>query len=1239
MGRDTIRDSIKTLGKLVIAATLTNPLGKAAAEAVLERITALLSKEEKDPLKKIENNLIAELEAYTNEGLPDDLLTVSMGNAKSLFENCALSLSDLVDLNLDPQKAADKLMERGDRLLENQYKTKCRELIFRIYKAFLSGEEAEKIPGLHIAIDKAMLKNFDELRKLPNEIINTFTERSAQALISSHYMPIKKHFPPTALLRAEHCIVPFHPVRIDLCSKLESWFDLDIPIGVKLITGSGGSGKTRLCMELAKRLRINRDIKAGFLDSRADRASDDVLDRLIPGNGSILLVIDYAETRSGITEKILMRAADYEGDEKIRIILLSRSAGDWWEMLKRSGNGVGYLISSYYPDKIELSNQDVKPEQRTDVFLKAAEALAEKRNLEKSEIITPDLNAPHFGTMLFIHLAAFAATEGKTLHGRDELIDFIIQREKRQWSDLLVSTGLRVFDNLSISQAASLLTLAGGTTRNEAPDLLKRLKIFEDQQNIKLTRLFEIFHSLYPDGERAGAVVPDLVGERLVESVIIQEISDSGNKSELLQTAFSLKGKQLQNAFTLLTRLAKYKSERESWIRDNLKKDFKRLAEPAFQAAMETGDPLGRIMAQVMKETQDVEVAFDLVEKLPDKSVAFMELALEVTKVCYEEVKREKDHENDEKLYDQAHFANNISAHYLNLNKREEALRFAKEAVNIRKRLVKKLPDSYNFYLAISFKQLSNCFIHLGKIEEASNAITEALKIYYSLSDIEPSIILPEFINVLISLSNIYYVRGLRDLALKTIHDAVTLSREVLQIDSIQHSPLLAATLSILSQYYSSADKIEDSIKFARESVDIYRELSKGKNQIFLIDLARSLNNLSNCLFLGGYRREALESVLESTDIYKRLSTLRADVFEIELADSYNNLSNRYSDLGDRKKALESILNPVRIYRKYITLYPDVLLPRLAKSLNNLSAHYLASGLREDAIQSSLEAVNIYIKLDPSLRNGLQHDFAMSLQNLSTSYLALGLKSEALKSINEAVKIYKNLNKAHPDSFQIELAGALNSLSQCYHCLGQMEPALIELSNARVIYRRLATSLPNAFLSHFAVSSTNLCIYLYELGLFEDALTNGLEAVEIFKVLSIENPEVFLPDIAVSQQNVSNCYSAIGRQEDALNALNEAIIIRRDLNKMEPNVWLPDLASSLYNLSIVYLELMKMETAKTVLAEAIEIYDNLYKQYPETFRVEYTKSLIVLSGILTQLGKTNESQKVLEEIKRLEMES
>ncbi|MEO1303303.1 MAG: hypothetical protein AAFV36_09070, partial [Myxococcota bacterium] len=83
------------------------------------------------------------------------------------------------------------------------------------------------------------------------------SQRVRRILSSDGGYPVPQHLSnPGALLTARYEVVPFvDAVRIDELALLEAWWADDVATSVRLFTGSGGTGKTRLFIEWATRLR------------------------------------------------------------------------------------------------------------------------------------------------------------------------------------------------------------------------------------------------------------------------------------------------------------------------------------------------------------------------------------------------------------------------------------------------------------------------------------------------------------------------------------------------------------------------------------------------------------------------------------------------------------------------------------------------------------------------------------------------------------------------------------------------------------------------------------------------------------------------------------------------------------------------------------------------------------------------------------------------------------------------
>ena len=91
------------------------------------------------------------------------------------------------------------------------------------------------------------------------------SERELQALLGPGTEEPPRERGPLAVLNARHVFVDFfEPIHAEVLQDLRSWCDEEESVSVRLFHGAPGSGKTRLFIEAAQRLR-SQGWQAGFL--------------------------------------------------------------------------------------------------------------------------------------------------------------------------------------------------------------------------------------------------------------------------------------------------------------------------------------------------------------------------------------------------------------------------------------------------------------------------------------------------------------------------------------------------------------------------------------------------------------------------------------------------------------------------------------------------------------------------------------------------------------------------------------------------------------------------------------------------------------------------------------------------------------------------------------------------------------------------------------------------------------
>src|ERR1700683_880263 len=125
-------------------------------------------------------------------------------------------------------------------------------------------------------------------------------------------------------------------------AELETWLASPPPISVRCLVGSGGSGKTRLGIELCESAE-QKNWFAGFVSHK--ELTDFAARQNLSGWGwskNTLIVVDYAAARARVLREWLVALAQNSGSagNSLRLLLLERHADPtigWWHDLTTPG--------------------------------------------------------------------------------------------------------------------------------------------------------------------------------------------------------------------------------------------------------------------------------------------------------------------------------------------------------------------------------------------------------------------------------------------------------------------------------------------------------------------------------------------------------------------------------------------------------------------------------------------------------------------------------------------------------------------------------------------------------------------------------------------------------------------------------------------------------------------------------------------------------------------------------------
>ena len=480
-------------------------------------------------IKAKADDLIARLD----KRLADDLRTIGEAgeasfNADAVLATVGALVADRASVEhawsaggFNPECAARAVLDSGKELLRGLSEDEtlfCARALTSAFRAL--DRERGALEATEAAFRRSVIARLDELTSaIPNKAPNARDAIAAAVLA----IPTRPFVPaisaPGALLRADiDRPVPFHGRTSEL-DDLLGWAASGPPLRVRLITGAGGMGKTRLMFEACRQLRMS-GWTSGFLDPAAMLERGGLWDMLAAAGSRCLMVIDYAENRRDQTVDAIGAALRGlgSGGPVVRLVLLARAADDWWEELRGERGGVGEVIAGPACDRVALRALASRQEERAASYNLASRHFAAILGTEISGDPPADFADRIFERALLLHMAALSAVEGVSVQGDQGILGHALDRERRFWRERAEAAGLDPLYEKTLLQGMAVLTLAGGAgDRTAAIGLLRRLPSLRDASNVIVDAIAQLLHEVYSGELWIDPVLPDLLGEHLVQ--------------------------------------------------------------------------------------------------------------------------------------------------------------------------------------------------------------------------------------------------------------------------------------------------------------------------------------------------------------------------------------------------------------------------------------------------------------------------------------------------------------------------------------------------------------------------------------------------------------------------------------------------------------------------------------------------------------------------------------------------
>lgn len=675
------------------------------------------------------------------------------------------------------------------------------------------------------------------------------------------------------LLRAEEALLPFDPGREGDVEELRKWInDPALPITVRLITGKGGQGKTRLAIHICEQARTS-GWYAGFLDTNLEPGRMHSLwTDLRALNQPILVVVDYAETRQAAFLSLLKLARQSPMDQPLRMLLLARDSGEWWENLpSRDPACEALLIGSATSGPFRLAALYTTQLERQAAFIKALHAFADILQIETPDITT-DLSGDQFERPLFVQMAALLALYGERPITSQGLTKALLNHERRYWERLLEplnwpDPGRRA------EQLLALATLAGGFPTSRAAETFWKAAKEGVLSTGEFNALFRSMATLYPGDQGLQALRPDLLGEALVAQALLRPEGDVLLDSVLSSSAPQATRRQ---ALTVISRLSNERVDVDEVLVAGLVRQLQNCGAEVVVVSTETASrlpDLAGLAFEQLSSTIKSQVAGSLSKSLPEQSVQLASLSCLVfgyeAQKAGERLARKLGH--TDRLFDYAVALSRYSIYLAYAGNYSKACEMGEESVNVLRRLASRNRNQFEINYAAALGNYANRLDENGRFAEEAEIIRESLESYERLYKQNPNRFARDFATLLDNYASLLADLGQIDEALSRAQSSLEIYKQVVLKIPYHFEGDYARALGNYANHLAEAGKYEESLDYSGQALEIRRRLALRTPDRFEPDYAFSLHTHASSLSNVGKYRESLANAIEGLQIHQRL--------------------------------------------------------------------------------------------------------------------------------------------------------------------------------------------------------------------------------------------------------------------------------------------------------------------------------------------------------------------------------
>ncbi len=649
---------------------------------------------------------------------------------------------------------------------------------------------------------------------------------------------------------------------------LRQWLDGD-GIRIRCMIGRGGSGKTRLAVELCEFAEA-QGWTSGFV-------SRDELERF-QREGHLpkwrwektLIVVDYAAGSARILRAWFeVLSSLHEPQQPLRILLLERHADrevGWWADTIRL-TGASYRIDKLIdlPEPTEIAGIRDAGQRR--------ELLAHVMRLECERLKVPILRPPSPGSdpafdartaddrlenePLYLAMAGIAAVEKGLANvlpmTRTDLADYLAQREKRRIEGVAQDRGI---DPAFLTHLGACVTLVGDTGKDELVAMARE--------------------------EREGLDFPHTQHPEALASALVEALSNQSTKK-----AQAIRPDLVGEAFLLDRISACSSSAQKGIIGRATARPGSLVAETIVRTAQdfvgdETRHPILDWFSWLVGDTSCVDTLLNIMDIIPKDTLCLAQPAVSLLNRLCERIFAE----GGPRLGFLPGLYVNLASRLSATGRFQQAALACELAVELCRSVSGEDAKMLRPVLAMALSNLSMCRSNTGQLEAALDAASESTKIYGEMVDIGTRFDRFEQAMALVNLSTLLFEGDFFTEALTVIEEAIAVCESAPPSSHYDSHVVLASCLINKATVLVCMNKKQEAGEASFHAVAEFRKAAAVKPDAYRPQLAHSLANTAVTLLSLGDSQNALAFSSEAEQLYRILADRFSELFLPHLARS-----------------------------------------------------------------------------------------------------------------------------------------------------------------------------------------------------------------------------------------------------------------------------------------------------------------------------------------------------------------